>query len=251
MSSSSSRKPKFCTFHALRAVVPTYNLPVTKELKFTPEAIAGIQLGTVKKWNDDVLAKANKGVKLPGNDIVSVHRSEGSGTTFVWTDYLSKVSPDWKSKVGSGASINWPTGIGAKGNEGVAGLVQQTPYSFGYVELIYAVQNKMAYGRSELVQQRREGRPCQRNRGGGRRENMPDDFRVSITNPPGKDAYPIASFTWLLIPEAISDPVKKSALTGFLDWMLKDGQEMTGALSYAPLPREVVAKEASVIAQIH
>src|SRR5260370_6719985 len=131
----------------LGAVVPTYNLPgVTKELKFTPEALAGIQLGTVKKWNDDALAKANKGVKLPENEIVSVHRSEGSGTTFVWTDYLSKVSPEWKRKVGAGASINWPAGIGAKGNEGVAGFVQQTPYSFGYVELIYAVQNKMAYG---------------------------------------------------------------------------------------------------------
>ncbi len=238
----------------LGAVVPTYNLPgVTKELKFTPEALAGIELGTVKKWNDDLLAKANKGVKLPENEIVSVHRSEGSGTTFVWTDYLSKVSPEWKSKVGSGASINWPSGIGAKGNEGVAGLVQQTPYSFGYVELIYAVQNKMAYGsvRNSSANDVKADLASVTAAAAAVAKTMPDDFRVSITNPAGKAAYPIASFTWLLIPETISDPVKKTALTGFLDWMLKDGQKMTEALSYAPLPREVVAKEASVIAQIH
>ena len=238
----------------LGAVVPTYNLPgVTKELKFTPEALAGIQLGTVKKWNDDLLAKANKGVKLPANEIVSVHRSEGSGTTFVWTDYLSKVSPEWKAKVGAGASISWPTGIGAKGNEGVAGFVQQTPYSFGYVELIYAVQNKMAYGsvRNSSGTDVKADLASVTSAAAAVAKTMPDDFRVSITNPPGKAAYPIASFTWLLIPETIGDPVKKAAITDFLGWMLKDGQKMTGALSYAPLPREVVSKEAPVIGQIH
>ena len=238
----------------LGAVVPTYNLPgVAKELKFTPEALAGIQLGTVKKWNDDLLAKANKGLKLPGNEIVSVHRSEGSGTTFVWTDYLSKVSPEWKAKVGAGASISWPTGIGAKGNEGVAGFVQQTPYSFGYVELIYAVQNKMAYGsvRNSSGNDVKADLASVTAAGAAVAKTMPDDFRVSITNPPGKAAYPIASFTWLLIPDTIGDPVKKAAIKDFLGWMLKDGQKMTEALSYAPLPREVVSKEAPVIGQIH
>jgi len=237
----------------LGAVVPTYNLPgVSKELKFTPEALAAIQLGTVKKWNDDVLAKANKGVKLPANEIVSVHRSEGSGTTFVWTDYLSRVSPEWKAKVGSGASVNWPTGIGAKGNEGVAGFVQQTPYSFGYVELIYAVQNKMAYGsvRNSSGTDVKADLASVTAAAAAVAKNMPDDFRVSITNPPGKDAYPIASFTWLLIPGTIGDPVRKSAITGFLQWMLADGQKMTGALSYAPLPKEVVMKETGAISRI-
>lgn len=237
----------------LGAVVPTYNLPgVTAELKFTPEALAAIQLGTVKKWNDDVLAKANKGVKLPANDIVTVHRSEGSGTTFVWTDYLSKVSPEWKAKVGSGASVNWPAGIGAKGNEGVAGFVQQTPFSFGYVELIYAVQNKMAYGsvRNSSGADVKADLASVTAAAAAVAKTMPDDFRVSITNPPGKDAYPIASFTWLLIPGTFTEPVKKSAIAGFLQWMLADGQKMTGALSYAPLPKEVVMKETSAISRI-
>lgn len=237
----------------LGAVVPTYNLPgVTNALKFTPEALAAIHLGTVKKWNDDVLAKANKGVKLPANDIVTVHRSEGSGTTFVWTDYLSKVSPEWKAKVGSGASVNWPAGIGAKGNEGVAGFVQQTPYSFGYVELIYAVQNKMAYGsvRNSSGNDVKADLASVTASAAAAAKTMPDDFRVSITNPPGKNAYPIASFTWLLIPGTLPEPVKKSAIAGFLQWMLADGQKMTGALSYAPLPKEVVMKETGAISRI-
>ena len=238
----------------LGAVVPTYNVPgVSQELKFTPEALAGIFLGTVKKWNDSELAKANPGVKLPDNEIVVVHRSEGSGTTFVWTDYLSKISPAWKSKAGAAASVSWPTGLGGKGNEGVSGLVQQTPYAIGYVELIYAVQNKMSYGEV-------------RNSSGAfvkasvasvtaaaeeAAKTMPADFRVSITNAPGKSVYPISSFTWLVIPSTISDPAKRSAIVGVLKWMLKDGQKMTEALSYAPLPGEVVKKEAQAIAQIH
>ncbi len=237
----------------LGAVVPTYNLPgVTNALKFTPEALAGIQLGTVKKWNDDALAKANKGVNLPAKEIVTVHRSDGSGTTFVWTDYLSRVSPEWKSKVGSGASVNWPTGIGAKGNEGVAGFVQQTPYSFGYVELIYAVQNKMAYGsvRNSSGNDVKADLASVTAAAAAVAKTMPNDFRVSITNPAGQNAYPIASFTWLLIPGTISDPARRSAITGFVKWMLVDGQKLTEALSYAPLPKEVVMKETGAITGI-
>jgi phosphate transport system substrate-binding protein len=238
----------------LGAVVPTYNLPgVTQELKFTSEALSGVFLGTVKKWNDNELAKANPGVKLPDKDIVVVHRSEGSGTTYVWTDYLSKISPEWKSKVGTGASVSWPVGLGGKGNEGVSGLVQQTPYAMGYVELIYALQNKMSYGQVK-------------NSSGGfvkasvasvtaaaaeAAKTIPDDFRVSITNAPGKNAYPISSFTWLLIPSTIQDPAKRSAIINVLKWMLVDGQKMTEALSYAPLPPEVVKKETQAISQIH
>jgi phosphate transport system substrate-binding protein len=256
MTDEQIRQAKFKVLHfptVLGAVVPSYNLPgVTEELKFTPEALTGIMLGTVKKWNDVRIAKANAGVKLPPTDIVTVHRSDGSGTTFVWTDYLSKVSPEWKSKVGSGTSVNWPAGLGAKGNEGVAGLVKQTPYSFGYVELVYAIQNNMAYGRVHNS----SGTPVKADlasvtaAAAAAAASMPDDFRVSITNPPGRDAYPIASFTWLLIPGTIADSAKKSAITGFLRWMLEDGQKMTQQLSYAPLPSEVVSKELNAISQI-
>ena len=238
----------------LGAVVPTYNISgVSQELKFTPEALAGIFLGKVTKWNDPTLAKANAGVKLPGNDIVVVHRSEGSGTTFVWTDYLSKVSPEWKSKVGAGASVNWPVGLGGKGNEGVAGLVKQTPYSFGYVELIYAIQNQMAYGKVSNSSGNfvKADLNSVTKAAAAAAKAMPDDFRVSITNPPGRDAYPIASFTWLLIPSTISDSAKKAAITDFLRWMLGDAQKMTEPLSYAPLPHEVVTKEAKLISEVH
>jgi len=230
----------------LGADVPAYNIPgVTIELNFTQEAIAGIFLGKITKWNDPAIVNANKGVSLPANDIVVVHRSEGSGTTYIWTDYLSKVSDEWKTKVGTGASVNWPVGLGAKGNEAVAGTVKNTPNSFGYVELIYAIQNHMPYGRV-------------RNSSGafikadlasvtaaaaGAAKNMPDDFRVSITNAPGKTAYPISSFTWLLVPAKFSDAAKRDAIKGFVKWMLADGQNYTEALSYAKLPKEVVAKE--------
>ena len=238
----------------LGADVPTYNLPgITQELKFTPEALAGIFLGTVKKWNDNELMKANPGVKLPGQDIVVVHRSEGSGTTYVWTDYLSKISPEWKSKVGTAASVSWPVGLGGKGNEGVAGLVQQTPYAMGYVELIYAVQNKMAYGQVKNSSGAfvKASVASVTAAAAEAAKTMPEDFRVSITNAPGKNAYPISSFTWLLIPSTISDPAKRSAIIGVLKWMLADGQKMTEALSYAPLPPEVVKKETQAISQIH
>jgi phosphate transport system substrate-binding protein len=230
----------------LGADVPTYNIAgVSAELNFTPEAIAGIFLGKVTKWNDPLITGANKGVSLPGNDIVVVHRSDGSGTTYIWTDYLSKVSDEWKNKVGKGTSVNWPVGLGGKGNEGVAGLIKQTPNAFGYVELIYAIQNKMPYGRVKNS----SGAFIKADLAGvtaaaaGAAKNMPDDFRVSITDAPGKTAYPISSFTWLLVPAKFSDSGKRDAIKGFVKWMLADGQEQTEALSYAKLPKEVVAKE--------
>jgi phosphate transport system substrate-binding protein len=230
----------------LGAVVPTYNIPgVTSDLNFTPEALAGIFLGKITKWNDPVIAGANKGVNLPPNDIVVVHRSDGSGTSYIWTDYLAQVSEEWKSKVNKGASVNWPVGLGGKGNEGVAGLVKQTPNSFGYVELIYAIQNKMPYGSvrnssGAFIKADLAGVTAA---AAGAAKNMPDDFRVSITDAPGKTAYPISSFTWLIIPSKFSDAAKRDAIKGFVKWMVADGQNYAEALSYAKLPKEVVAKE--------
>jgi phosphate transport system substrate-binding protein len=234
----------------LGAVVPTYNIPgVTADLNFTPEALSGIFLGKITKWNDPAIAGANKGVSLPGNDIVVVHRSDGSGTSYIWTDYLSKISDEWKSKVGKGSSVNWPVGLGGKGNEGVAGLVKQTANAFGYVELIYAIQNKMPYG----AVKNSSGTFVKADLAGvtaaaaGAAKSMPDDFRVSITDAPGKAAYPVSSFTWLLIPAKFSDGAKRDALKGFVKWMLADGQNYAESLSYAKLPKEVVAKEVKAL----
>jgi phosphate transport system substrate-binding protein len=238
----------------LGADVPSYNLAgVSAELNFTPEALAGIFLGKITKWNDPAITSANPGVKLPSDDIVVVHRSDGSGTTYIWTDYLSKISPEWQQKVGKATSVNWPVGLGGKGNEGVAGLVQQTPDSIGYIELIYAVQNKIAYGRvrnsagafvkADLASVSAAAAAVSK--------YMPDDFRVSITNPEGnKAAYPIASFTWLLIPSKFSDTAKRDVVKDFLKWMMTDGQQYCEALAYAKLPKEVVAKEMKAIALI-
>ena len=237
----------------LGGLVPTYNIPgVTQELKFTPEALAGIYLGKIKKWNDPELQKANAGAKLPDNEIVVVHRSDGSGTSFVFTDYLSKVSPEWKSKVGANTSVSWPAGLGGKGNEGVAGIVKQTPNSIGYVELIYALSNKMAYGfvRNSAGTYLKADLDSVTEAAASTAKTMPNDFRVSITNAPGTKAYPISSFTWLLIPSKIDDPAKKKAIVTFLHWMLTDGQKYAGALGYAPLPKDVVAKEEKQIALI-
>ncbi len=237
----------------LGADVPTYNIPgVSAELNFTPEALAGIFLGKVTKWNDPLIAGANKGVNLPGNDIIVVHRSDGSGTTYIWTDYLSKVSEEWKTKVGRNTSVNWPVGLGGKGNEGVSGLVKQTPNSIGYVELIYAIQNKMPYGRvknsaGEFIKADLASVTAA---AAGAAQNMPADFRVSITNAPGKAAYPISSFTWLLIPSRFSDASKRDAIKGFVSWMLSNGQNYTEALSYARLPKEVIAKEKKALAEV-
>jgi phosphate transport system substrate-binding protein len=237
----------------LGADVPAYNIPgVSAELTFTPDAIAGIFLGKITKWNDPAIAGANAGVKLPANDIVVVHRSDGSGTSYIWTDYLSKVSDDWKNKVGKGTSVNWPVGLGGKGNEGVAGLIKQTPNAFGYVELIYAIQNSMPYGKVKNS----SGTTVKADlasvtaAAAGAAKDMPADFRVSITNAPGKNAYPISSFTWLLIPEKFSDASKRDAIKGFVSWMLTDGQNDTEALSYAKLPKEVVAMEKQALAKV-
>jgi phosphate transport system substrate-binding protein len=237
----------------LGAVVPTYNiLGVSQELDFPGEVLAGIYLGKITKWNDPAIAKNNRGVDLPAQDIVVVHRSDGSGTSYVWTDYLSKVSPEWGTKVGRNTSVNWPVGLGGKGNEGVAGLVKQTPGAIGYVELIYAVQNKLPYGRVRnaagvFVKADLAGVTAA---AASYATVMPEDFRISITNAPGEAAYPIASFTYLLIPTKIEDANKKGIIKGFLAWMLNDGQEAVEALSYARLPKEVVARELKQISQI-
>src|SRR5450432_88177 len=230
----------------LGADVPCYNIPgVSEELNFTPEALAGIFLGKITKWNDPELVKANPKSKLPANDIVVVHRADGSGTTYVWVDYLSKVSPEWKTKVGTATSVNWPVGLGGKGNEGVSGQIKQTPNSIGYIELIYAVQNKLSYGRvrnssGSFVKADLAGVTAA---AAGAAKDMPADFRVSITNAPGNTAYPISSFTWLLIPAKFSDASKRDAMKGFIKWMLTEGQNQAEALSYAKLPKEVVSKE--------
>lgn len=237
----------------LGADVPTYNIPgVTAALNFTPEALAGIFLGKITKWNDPAIAAANKGVNLPGNDIVVVHRSEGSGTTYIWTDYLSKVSDEWKTKVGKGASVNWPVGLGGKGNEGVTGQIKNAPNSIGYVELIYAVSNNIPYGNVKNSSGNfvKADLASVTSAAAGAAKTMPDDFRVSITDPPGKTAYPIASFTWLLVPEKFSDAAKRDAIKGFVSWMLKDGQNYVEQLSYAKLPKEVVAKEEKALAKV-
>jgi len=236
----------------LGADVPAYNIPgVTGEIKFTPEVLAGIFLGRITNWNDPAIAKVNPEVKFPNQEIIIVHRSDGSGTTFIFTDYLSKISSDWKSQVGSGTSVKWPKGLGQKGNEGVAGSIRQLPGSIGYIELIYAEQNKILFGSVKnsagtFVKASREGVTA----AAASAPKMPADFRVSITNAPGKDAYPISSFTWLLIPAQSKDAAKGKILADFLNWMVADGQKMTSSLSYAPLPENVAAKVKETIKQV-
>ena len=226
----------------LGAVVPVYNIPgVNKDLNFSSDEIADIYLGKITKWNDPRIAKDNPGVNLPDKSILPVYRSDGSGTTYIFTDFLSKVSQDWNSRVGKATSVKWPTGIGQKGNEGVAGMVRQSPYSFGYVELIYAEQNKMAFGAVRNA----SGKFLKATTGGvtaaaaAAAKSMPADYRVSITNAPGADSYPISSFTWLLIPVHSTDPAKAKALADFLGWMLDHGQGEAAAMTYAPLPKPV------------
>ena len=239
----------------LGADVPTYNLPgVTATLNFTPDALAGIFLGKITMWNDPAIASANKGVSLPAKGITVVHRSDGSGTTYIWTDYLSKVSEEWKSKVGKNTSVNWPVGLGGKGNEGVTGQIKNAPYSIGYVELIYASANNIPYGNvknssGDFVKADFTSVSAA---AAGAAKNMPDDFRVSITDAPGKTAYPISSFTWLLIPSKFSeaDASKRDAIKGFLKWALTDGQGYAEGLAYAKLPKPVVDKELKAINNI-
>ncbi|HYL14690.1 MAG TPA: phosphate ABC transporter substrate-binding protein PstS [Terriglobales bacterium] len=237
----------------LGAVVPAYNVPgVSGDLRFSPEVIANICLGKITNWNDKAIAQDNPEAKLPDKPIIVVHRSDGSGTNYIFTDYLSKVSSEWKERVGKGTSVKWPVGLGAKGNEGVAGMIRQMEGAFGYVELIYAVQNKIPYG----VVKNAAGNWTKGSLEGATAaaasvKNMPADFRVSITNPPGKDAYPIASFTWLLIPTQSKDAAKGKILVDFVNWMLDDGEKMTKDLAYAPLPESVAAKVKETIKQVH
>ncbi len=236
----------------LGAVVPAYNISgVNAELKFTPDILADIYLGKLTKWNDPRITKVNPGVNFPDQSITVVHRSDGSGTSYIFTDYLSKVSPDWQNQVGKGTSVKWPVGIGGKGNEGVAGNIRQLPGSIGYIELIYALQNKIPFGLVQNSSKNFVKASLESTTQAAEGVKMPADFRVSITNPPGKNAYPIASFTWLLIPTHPGDANKGKILKEFLFWMLDKGQTMTESLSYAPLPKDVVAKEkAAITAQI-
>ena len=237
----------------LGAVVPVYNVPgVSQDLHLAPEVIAGIYLGKITMWNDGNIQHDNPGVKLPDHRILAVYRSDGSGTNYIFTDFLSKVVPAFQQEIGKGTSVKWPVGIGQKGNEGVAGMVRSTPYTFGYVELIYALQNHMSFG---LVRNA-AGKYVKASTAGvtaaaaGAAKNMPADYRISITNAPGADAYPISSFTWLLIPQHWNDHAKGQVMVDFLTWMLNHGQSEASAISYAPLPASVVAMERNTIKQI-
>ena len=237
----------------LGGVVPVYNLEDVKaELKFSGPVLADIFLGKIKKWNDPAIAKLNAGVALPATDVTVVHRSDGSGTTYIWVDYLSKVSPEFKSEVGVNTSVNWPAGVGGKGNEGVAGLVTQTPGTLGYVELIYALQTKISYGSvqnaaGEFV---KASVPSITAAADAAAANIPPDFRVSITNAPGPGVYPIASFTWILLYEDPPDNVREKAMVDFMKWALTEGQKHAAELGYSPLPAKVVQLEMDAIAKI-
>jgi phosphate transport system substrate-binding protein len=237
----------------LGAVVPVYNIPsVTADLKFSGPVLADIFLGKITKWNDAAIAKLNAGVTLPATDITVAHRADGSGTTYIWVDYLSKLSPEWKTKVGVANSVNWPTGVGGRGNEGVASLVKQTPGAIGYVELIYALQNKIAYGSvlnaaGESVKASVDAVTAA---AAEAVKAMPADFRVSITNAPGKGVYPISSFTWILLYENAKDKAQAKTMVDFMKWALTDGQRFAADLGYAPLPEAVVKLELAALAKI-
>jgi len=237
----------------LGAVVPAYNIPgVSAQLNFTPDVLVGIYIGKITDWSDKKIAAANPNVRLPKMPILVVHRSDGSGTTYIFTDYLSKVSKDWGDKVGTGTSVRWPVGLGGKGNEGVAGTVSQLEGSIGYVELIYAVQNNIPYGAVQnksgnFVKASMESTTAA---AAAAAAKMPADYRVSITNPDGADAYPIASFTWLLIPQQSKDATKGKVLQEFLKWMVTEGQTKTASLHYAPLPPNIVKKLEATIATV-
>ena len=237
----------------LGAVVPVYNIPnVSAELKFTGQVLADIYLGKIAKWNDPAITKLNPGVNLPATDITVVHRSDGSGTTYIWVDYLSKVSPEWKMKVGVATAVMWPAGVGGKGNEGVSGLVTQTPGSIGYVELIYALQNKISYGsvQNAAGEFTKASLQSVTAAAAGAAANMPADFRVSITNAPGKGVYPVSSFTWLLLYQTPKDKAQAKTMVDFVKWALGDGQKLCADLGYAPLPASVVKLELAALAKI-
>ena len=237
----------------LGAVVPVYNIPnVSAELAFSGPVLADIFLGKITKWNDPALAKLNTGVTLPATDITVAHRADGSGTTYIWVDYLAKVSPEWKSKAGVATSVKWPTGVGGRGNEGVAGLVKQTPGAIGYVELIYALQNTIAYG--SVVNAAGESVKASvqtvTTAAAEAAKAMPADFRVSITNAPGKGVYPISSFTWILLYENAKDKNQAKTMVDFMKWALTDGQKYAADLGYAPLPEAVVKLEMAALGKI-
>jgi phosphate transport system substrate-binding protein len=237
----------------LGGVVPIYNLAgVDADLHFSGPVLADIFMGKITKWNDPAIAKDNPGVTLPSSDITVVHRSDGSGTSYIWCDYLAKVSPEYKTKVGVATAVNWPTGLGGKGNDGVAGLVKQTPNSLGYVELVYALQNKLSYGAvmSKDGEWLKASLETVSAAAASAAPVMPKDFRVSITNAEGKNAYPIASFTWLLVPQSPKDSTRGKALVDFMKWAFTDGQQYCAELGYAPLPKEVVAQELSALQKI-
>jgi phosphate transport system substrate-binding protein len=234
------------------AVVPIYNLPgVGQGLKFAPDVLADIYLGKISNWSDTRIAKDNPGVKLPNQEIFVVHRSDGSGTTYIFTDYLSKVSNDWKGGPGKGGAVNWPKGIGGKGNEAIAGMVRQMPGAVGYVELIYALQNKIPFGSirnasGNWVVGSIEGVT----EAAASLKSMPADYRVSITNAPGKNSYPISSFTWLLVPVKAQDAAKGKVIKEFLQWVLDHGQSEAAGLYYAPLPKTVADKVRGTVSSL-
>ena len=257
MSDEQIANAKVKTIHiptVLGAVVPVYNLPgINKDLNFSSDVIADIYLGKISKWNDGRIAKDNPGVSFPDKQILPVYRSDGSGTTYIFTDFLSKVSADFRGSVGKGVSVKWPTGIGQKGNEGIAGMVKQSPYSFGYVELIYARGNGMPYG----AVKNKAGKFLKASTDGvtaaaaAAAKSMPNDYRVSITNADGPDSYPISSFTWLLIPVQSKDPAKGKALQGFLQWMLETGESEASGMTYAPLPKQIQDRVRQTIQSVH
>jgi phosphate transport system substrate-binding protein len=234
--------------------VPIYNVPnLTAEIKFTGQVLADIYLGKITKWNDPSIAKLNAGVTLPNLDITPVHRADSSGTTYIWCDYLSKVSPDeYKKRIGVNTAVNWPGGLGGAKSDGVTALVKQTPGAIGYVELVYALQNKLAYGtvRNSTGADVKASLQSTTAAAAEAAKSMPADFRVSITNAPGKDAYPIASFTWMLFYEAPKDKARAKVMVDFMKWALGDGQKYAGDLGYAPLPAEVVKLELTALARI-
>ena len=236
----------------LGAVVATYNLPGSPKLRFTGDILADIFLGKITKWNDARITSSNPGVSLPDSPIIVVHRSDGSGTTYIWVDYLSKVSKEWDQKVGRGTSVEWPVGLGGKGNEGVSGQVKNTPGAIGYVELAYAIKNNLPVS-AVRNQAGKFVDPTIRSTTAAAEsaaKNMPADFRVSLTNPPGDDAYPIASFTWLLVYKEQANQEKGRALVQFLSWAIHDGQKYAPDLLYAPLPSPVVKQIEATLHQI-
>jgi len=256
MSDQQIQTARFKTWHiptVLGAIVPVYNLPEAhQDLNFSGDVIADIYLNKIRKWNDPRIAKENPGVNLPDQPILAVYRSDGSGTTFIFTDFLYKVSADWRKTVGRNTSVRWRAGIGQKGNEGVAGIVRQVPYSFGYVELVFAARNHMTFGKVKNPSGNfiKGSTASVTAAAAASAQSIPADFRVSLTNAPGANSYPISSFTWLLIPKTSRDPAKTKALNGFLNWMLDHGEAEAESQSYAPLPQQLKDAVRNVVAQV-